>query len=266
MTKPLSKHQINKLQRIAFSVYKANPTNKGLIVTDKPTENITSLRAIAHDLRDPIAGIYSLVKLLIAKGDLHSENYKTLMLIEKSANSSLKLVNSLLSEYNVCEMNNKRYTDINEIVKLCVEVLQFKAMDKNQCIILKQLEHAGMLYLDEEKIVRVVNNLLSNAIKFTPPGGTIQINISVNDENIEVAIKDNGIGIPANIQRKLFDGISKTSRLGTSNERSYGLGLLISKKIVQEHLGRIWVESEPGKGSTFYIAFPIPNNMQMDLA
>jgi len=103
----------------------------------------------------------------------------------------------------------------------------------------------------------VIRNLISNAIKFTPAGGKISVVAeSKNDNSIEVKINDSGIGMNTELKDKLFELNEKTSRPGTEGEPSTGLGLMLCKEFVEKHEGKIWVESEVGKGSTFSISIP----------
>ncbi|HPA63560.1 MAG TPA: ATP-binding protein [Spirochaetota bacterium] len=107
------------------------------------------------------------------------------------------------------------------------------------------------------KFSRVMDNLISNALKFTHYGGSIRIEIKqIQNEEILISIADTGIGIPASLQDDLFKPYTVSGREGTSNEKSTGLGLSITKEIVELHCGKIWFESKEGKGTTFFIILP----------
>jgi len=103
-------------------------------------------------------------------------------------------------------------------------------------------------------------NLLNNAIKFTPDNGSISIITKKNDNTIEVSVSDTGIGIPENMHEEIFDPFVQVD---ASNKRKYGgtgLGLALTKRFVEMHKGKIWVESEEGKGSTFTFTIPYQKN------
>ena len=103
----------------------------------------------------------------------------------------------------------------------------------------------------------VIRNLVSNAVKFTPDGGKIKVSASIIPENvIEIKITDTGIGMTLEFKDKLFKMNEKTNRPGTAGEPSSGLGLLLCKEFIEKHNGKIWVESEEGKGSTFSFTVP----------
>ena len=106
-------------------------------------------------------------------------------------------------------------------------------------------------------MVQVLNNLLSNAVKYSPPKTTVQIHVKKETEEVIVTVKDEGQGIPSSEMDKLFKPFSVTTVRGTAGEKSTGLGLTISRRIVEGHGGKIWVKSEPGHGSTFGFSLPL---------
>ncbi|MEI7501616.1 MAG: ATP-binding protein, partial [Bacteroidota bacterium] len=104
----------------------------------------------------------------------------------------------------------------------------------------------------------LIRNLISNAVKFTPKGGRITVSANKIEGNfIEIAVRDTGIGMKKELMSKLFKLDEHTGRKGTEGESSSGLGLIICKDFVEKHGGKIWAESEEGKGSTFYFTIPI---------
>jgi two-component system sensor histidine kinase/response regulator len=103
----------------------------------------------------------------------------------------------------------------------------------------------------------VLRNLVSNAIKFTNNGGAINITAEENPGNVTISVSDNGIGIKPNSLSKLFDISQIITTTGTAKETGTGLGLLLCKEFVEKHGGKIWVESEEGKGSDFKFTLPI---------
>jgi signal transduction histidine kinase len=110
---------------------------------------------------------------------------------------------------------------------------------------------------DREKLTRALDNLVVNAIKFSPEGSTVKIITAETPTGIVISVQDNGIGIPPELADKLFEPFESTiKRKGTSGEQSFGLGLYICRQIIEAHGGRIWFESHPGQGSTFFISLP----------
>jgi len=99
--------------------------------------------------------------------------------------------------------------------------------------------------------------LLTNAIKFTPKDGKIEVNCKIEDSNAILYVRDNGVGMTEDDLGKLFNSNTHFSSSGTENEKGIGLGMLICKDFVEIHHGEIWAESEPGKGSTFFVKLPL---------
>ncbi|MBE0646735.1 MAG: ATP-binding protein, partial [Bacteroidales bacterium] len=112
---------------------------------------------------------------------------------------------------------------------------------------------------DRDMILTVLRNLISNAVKFTSFGGKIHIIVTPNHDFCEISVRDSGIGISKEDIDKLFRIDSKFSTRGTADEKGTGLGLILCKEFVEKHGGKIWVESELGKGSTFRFTLPISN-------
>jgi signal transduction histidine kinase len=110
---------------------------------------------------------------------------------------------------------------------------------------------------DRDKVEQVLNNLISNALKFSAPGTAVTVQASRMNGTVVVSVRDQGQGIPAEELDKLFKPFGRTTVRSTAGEKSTGLGLAISRRIVEGHGGRIWAESEPGKGSTFSFALPV---------
>jgi len=114
------------------------------------------------------------------------------------------------------------------------------------------------ILINRERIWRVISNLISNAIKFSNKGGVINIGINELENDVEIFIKDHGIGIPEKMKPMIFNMFTEAKRSGTAGEKSFGLGLSICRQIVENHGGKIWFESKPGEGTTFFIKLPKP--------
>jgi signal transduction histidine kinase len=110
---------------------------------------------------------------------------------------------------------------------------------------------------DERKIKQVVLNLLSNAVKFTPEGGRVSLKASGRDGTVEIAVTDTGIGIAPEDQAAIFEEFRQVGSDETRKQEGTGLGLTLAKKFVELHGGRLWVESEPRRGSTFTFTLPV---------
>ncbi|WP_428331456.1 ATP-binding protein [Mucilaginibacter sp.] len=215
------------------------------------------LRTVAHDLRNPIGGIASLT-LAMADDDYNDEQKEMINLIRETSNNSLELINEILEITNTgISQSNKELIEINSLLAKSVELLRFKAAEKRQEIKLELLSAPKELLISREKIWRVISNLISNAIKFSPAGAVIFVAITDFEKDVQISVKDNGIGIPENIRNKVFNTFTEAKRPGTAGEKSFGLGLSISKQIIENHNGKIWFENnENANGTTFYVRLP----------
>lgn len=220
-------------------------------------ENKRLMKIVAHDLRNPLGAIKMAAKL-IEEQEFENPEHKTMLdIISISSEQSLELVNDLLCSNTKLGDFKKENLDLEVILKYCVDLLQHKAIIKKQKIVLKSF--SIMLHANREKLWRVLSNLIANAIKFSPTGATIEVITKKSENNIIIAVNDNGIGIPEEMQSKIFEIDTKAKQFGTDGEQPYGLGLAISKQIVESHGGKIWFESKQGIGTTFWIEFPLNN-------
>ncbi len=215
----------------------------------------------AHDLRNPLSTIYSFINLLKDKlgRSLTGEYRKFFGIIENSTEFMLKLVSELLDiskiEAGKLKLNPKKFNLIG-FMEQNIETNKYLAEKKNQEIIFNADKKNIEIEADDMRLEQVMNNLLSNAIKYSEPGSRITVEVVENDDGITVAVKDEGQGIPDNERDLLFKPFTKTSAKTTGGEISTGLGLATTKKIVEAHEGRIWVESEVNRGSSFFFSLP----------
>lgn len=141
------------------------------------------------------------------------------------------------------------------MVKASINVIQDQAAKKNISVHNKVPQNL-ITRADQDMLQAILRNLVSNAVKFTEPGGLVEISSENINNKTNVYIKDDGIGISPENMTKLFDVATNFSQRGTANEKGTGIGLLLCKDFVGRHGGRIWVESETGKGTT--IGFTLP--------
>lgn len=246
--------RLNKL--INYQKSQLENTVQDLEQSNKDKDRI--MKVIAHDLNNPISAIVNISDLLLFEDNIKPEHKDLLKLIKTSSTNSIEMINDLVEALlNTSEKELKiSKVDINKLIKESVDLLQFKADEKNQKIVI-ELKTKEALIVNREKIMRVIINLIVNAIKFSPSGETIIINMERNNGMIRLSVIDNGIGIPDEIKDNLFDMFTKAKRLGTAGEQSFGLGLSISKKIIDSHKGLIGFQKNNTKGSIFYFELPL---------
>ncbi len=218
---------------------------------------------IAHDLRSPFNGILGFSNLLSNEYDeLSDEQRKQYIdILNYSVNNMYKLLGNLLNwarlQLGTIDINIERI-NLKNLVNDNIGIFFSNAKGKN-ITILNLVSEEMIIFADLESINTVLRNLLNNAIKFTPNGGKIFIDSFQNKNVIEIAIKDTGVGMEQITIDNLFKLEEIKSTPGTNNEKGTGLGLLLCKELIEKNGGVISVESEPRKGSTFKIKFPISN-------
>jgi len=214
------------------------------------------LRAVAHDLRNPIGGIASLTTIM-AEEAYTDEQKEMINLVKETSYNSLELINEILEAANVTSIKlNPEPVEINALVNNSVELLRFKAAEKGQQIIFEPLQVPQELQISREKIWRVISNLISNAIKFSPTGAVVFVKVEKAADQIVISVKDNGIGIPEKMKDQVFNMFTSAQRPGTAGEKSFGLGLSICQQIMEKSGGAIWFKSR-NDGTTFYISLPL---------
>jgi signal transduction histidine kinase len=251
LKKTKQNHAIAKLQneQMQQTVAELERVNKNYI---------RIMRVMAHDLRNPLSGMTGLAAVLMEGDDFSDENKQMLRLIETTGIHSMEMINELLKTglANEEEKLVKEKLDLRSLLYDSVELLQFKAADKQQQIIFESDNTPVTAEVNHEKIWRVINNLIVNAIKFSHVNGIIKVGIKHNNAGILISVADNGIGIPLEQKDSVFEMFTPAKKVGTDGEQPFGLGLSISKKIIEMHHGNIWFESSTERGTTFYIELP----------
>ncbi|MBN2486534.1 MAG: DUF1638 domain-containing protein [Bacteroidales bacterium] len=218
---------------------------------------------IAHDLKSPLSSIVGFSEILveqIEKNDIASiEKYAGIIL-----QSSQRAVNLLMNlmQWSQSQTGRMEYTPREfDLTKLAYDIIpMFDDIAGQKRITIKRLlPPKALVFADMAMISTVLRNLLSNAVKFTKPDGEVTISLKVERNECIVTVKDNGLGIPKDRIDKLFRIDSNYTTPGTANEAGTGLGLLLCEEFIRKHDKKIWVESEPGKGSAFY--FTLPNHI-----
>jgi signal transduction histidine kinase len=216
----------------------------------------------AHDLRNPLSVILGYTELMLSgdTGPITRDQTDVLGSVSSSIEFMLGLINDLL-DFSMIQSGAIRLdlqrTDIAAVIRKTVTTNHVLADKKKIQIHFEERCQVPPLVIDSRKFEQVLHNLLSNAIKFSHPGTRIDARLERDETSVIIAIVDQGVGIPRSEVDTLFRPFQRTSARSTGGERSTGLGLAIVRNIVESHGGRIWCESEVGRGSTFRISLPI---------
>jgi PAS domain S-box-containing protein len=217
---------------------------------------------MSHELRTPLNAVIGFSQMLNEQifGDLNEKQINYTSNILKSGKHLLELINDIL-DISKIESGNMEYAPeiidiqevMNEIITLMDPLIKKKSIDFEANVEFEKLE----INADKIKVKQILYNLLSNAIKFTDVNGKIWLDSKIMNGNVQISVSDNGIGIPLEQQKPIFDSFKQASSFTSRTHGGTGLGLSIAKHYVEMHSGEIHVESELGKGSTFTFTMPI---------
>lgn len=220
------------------------------------------LSIIAHDLKDPFNTLIGYSELILSQFESLSKEKieKYVQAINNSSNKGFNLLQNLL-DWSKAESGRIIHTpeniDLIKIFDIIISSLEYSSAAKN-IIIKKNIKDSFLISADENMLKTVLRNLISNAIKFSYKNGEILIEIVEEKLQYIISIIDAGIGISEENLSKIFSSDSNFSQKGTRDERGTGLGLIICKEFVTKWGGKIWFESNYGKGSTFSFSIPKP--------
>lgn len=217
---------------------------------------------IAHDLKSPFNSIVGFSNLLIEQ--IHENDFDAIEkyagIIQDSSERAMDLLLNLL-EWSRSQTNRIEFSpEYIEMVSLINEAIALlnESADLKSISITHEMPNNLPVFADKAMIATIMRNLISNAIKFTNLGGKIVISAEQGKDETVISVTDNGVGIKNDALEKIFRIEEDYSTKGTQNEKGTGLGLILCKEFVEKHGGRIWVESEEGKGSDF--KFTLPSN------
>ncbi|MEC8831154.1 MAG: tetratricopeptide repeat-containing sensor histidine kinase, partial [Bacteroidota bacterium] len=213
---------------------------------------------IGHDLRGPIGGLQGILKMFTDGEITTKELVSFIPKLKTDVDNISFTLNNLLS-WGLNQLNGvitkPKRVSLSYLVSNNIQLLSEIAKNKSIKII-NQLPDNPRIWADNNQIDIVIRNLLSNAIKFTPENGLITIEAEENGDMWQISVRDTGIGMTAEMQRNLFKNTSNITTYGTNNEKGTGLGLSLCKEMVMKNNGKIWVESTPRKGTTFFFTVP----------
>ena len=216
---------------------------------------------VSHELRTPLTSVVGFTGLLLEDdASLNDEQREFLAAIDRNANRLLRLVGDLLLLARL-EAGSQQLAiaavDPSALVASVVESLRPEA-DERSVTLSTSISAPPVVYVDPGRIEQVLSNLLSNAVKFTAPGGRAEVEVTCDERWWTIAVRDNGIGIPIEEQPQLFQRFYRGSNARAAATPGTGLGLVISKAIVELHGGAIDLESAAGIGTTVTIRLPVP--------
>jgi Amt family ammonium transporter len=245
-----------ELQKANIALEKANSLKSEFLAT------------MSHELRTPLNAIIGFAEVLKDEitGTLNAEQKEYLGDIHSSGQHLLNMINSILDlskiEAGKFELQNEEFS-VEETIHEVLNTITECSHKKDICLRTYILEDIPSIRADKVKFKQIMYNLLSNAIKFTPENGKITINAKLMDHHIQIAVSDTGIGIKPEDMEKLFEAFRQVDGSYARRYEGTGLGLILTKRLIELHGGKIWVKSMYGKGSTFTFTLPLkpPKNL-----
>lgn len=224
------------------------------------------LSNISHELRSPLTAIYQFVTILRdgLAGDINPEQHKHLEIVLRNTNQLRAMIEDLLqvTQTRTGRLSiQARPTSVTELIDETIGSLSALAAAKGITMSADAPGHLPLAYADPQRVRQILSNLIENSIKFTPENGTISVRAhradAQPDSFVSVSVADTGCGISPEECDKIFDRLYQAKSTVEASRKGLGLGLYICRELVSLHGGRIWVESQPGYGSTFVFTLPI---------
>ncbi len=220
---------------------------------------------VSHELRTPLTSMRSYIEALI-DGAWKDEELapRFLEVAQSETDRMIRMINDLLHLSRIDSGKSELQKELIDITALFAQVLnRFEMLissedyrDKNYQIQRNLLKEAIFVDIDSDRIVQVLDNIMNNAVNYSPQGGTITCEMKIENDQVILSIKDEGIGIPPEDLKHIFTRFYRVDHARSRAMGGTGLGLAISREVMQQHNGKIWAESIGRKGTTFYIALP----------
>ncbi len=227
-------------------------------------EDLTKLKHamvqnISHEVRTPITFIKGYVELIAegGMGAINEEQRHSLEIVSHKADEIVRIVNEIITLQPLASGDLERaIVPVEPMLQRVVVVFQRKTAGTDITLNLRSVESGLKIYGDLERVSQLCYNLLDNAVKFSPDGGHIWVSAECEDIYVHLTFVDEGVGISQNRISKVFDTFYQVDGSTSRRFGGLGLGLAVVKRVVDAHQGKIWVESEVGKGSTFHVLLP----------
>ncbi len=214
---------------------------------------------MAHDIRIPITLVMAPLNELEREAEISSDGRNALFVAKKNINKLFKLVTELLDFQRMALQDNgvaTEQTEINEFIKNSSRGFALMAHEKRIEFNLHLFDSPTYVYIDRGNVAKVLENLLSNAVKYTMRGGRVDLSLGIDATTLSITVSDNGIGIPSKSRKKIFTPFYRAENTSQIKEVGSGIGLLLTRKLVLSHHGKMSFKSKENEGSTFIVELP----------
>ena len=242
--------------------------NSRVSINELSHRNNEFLSICAHDLKSPLSSILSFLDIIRSDWTIMSEHERNGIMerMDRAGKHMFTLINDLLDMGKIDSGKMTINPEATLLSQLCTDALEHsqgvfssKEIDAHFTCDGTELK----VTMDPQKGIQIISNLLSNAVKFTPRGGRIDLILSQQEKRMILEVKDSGQGIPKEELPIIFERFQKATTTSTEGERGSGLGLNIVKQLVDLHRGTIEVSSAPGKGTSFFLSFPVAESTRL---
>jgi signal transduction histidine kinase len=255
-----SKELEQKSRELEAATAGLRAANERLQELDRLKDDFMS--TVTHELRTPLTSIRAFSEILLDDPRTHlAERVRFLSIIVKETERLTRLINQMLDMAKI-ESGNAEWRadvlDLAEVIEASAEATGQLFRERGVALSLELPAEAPRVRADRDRLMQVLINLLSNAVKFCEPGhGRVEVRLSTGQGGARVEVRDNGPGIQPGDQEVIFEKFRQVGAADGAKPRGTGLGLPISRRIVEHFGGRLWVESEPGRGATFTFQLPV---------
>jgi signal transduction histidine kinase len=231
-------------------------------------QRVEFISMVAHELRNPLNTLNGFLKVVLQgrAGPLNDLQQEFLGLADSQADALKGRITELL-EFNRLEAGRLRlqphWSNLVDLLLSASSRFQIQAEQFGLTVDADVPDNIPDLLMDSERIGQVVTNLIENAMKATPAGGHIGLSVQIHENEVQVQVSDTGVGIPPDQREKIFSRFYRLEHNSSKHGVHLGLGLSICQQIVEGHNGRIWVDSELGKGSSFNFTIPLVRREQL---
>lgn len=222
-----------------------------------PDDKNELLKILTHDLKNPISALKGSAMLIQSDPADVESNSELAKMIEEAADEVTERLGQFLDMQEIDDVKyelNKSEVDVHKLLEKIIEINKPQAQAKKQSIDFnKKEDNCYVIKADEQKLIAAVDNIVNNAIKYSPLSKNINVNLERKNGKVLIEVKDEGPGFSDEDLKKAFGKFKRLSARPTGGELSSGLGLFIVKRIVELHDGKVWINSQKGIGSSFFI-------------
>jgi signal transduction histidine kinase len=219
---------------------------------------------VAHELKNPMTTVKGFIDLLLHLNERGEPSKTTLNEYLLRSLNGVRRMESLIKDLSDLSQIEAGYLQLKlealslrEVLAESIEAVELQMDDKSQQLVQRIPEELPPVQADRARLGQIIMNLLSNACKYTPEGGKITVYVEPWDKAVHIAVQDNGMGIQQKDQSQIFEKFFRSAEVRTQTLPGTGLGLNITRNLIEMHGGRIWFESELHRGSTFHFTLPV---------